>query len=400
MSVPNPIVVPLTVVSDAESVELGVNVTEPTSYNTLQNKPQINGVTLEGNCASEDLNLVDVSEMGSLGDLYTEDKSSIVNAINEVKNEASDAIQRCGNPVDLTTQAKSDLVDAVNEVNGKTNTVYIVNYGDNDITVEDIYAAVQAGKSVLCRFPLTVYDGEASILVPLTQIDTMQGGAEFSTVYCDNSNYLHRIRLVLYPENEGGGWEDFVNVVSPSNVGATEAYVSNAYRIRRYNGSLKTYASLYKYSLCFTRYDGTLIPTAKSSSTGTSKNLTTEAFLPWANITYYSGNTTVSANGTVSADKLWLATELDLRYSFNTGSTLVSGKPVYVKCSPTYDGVGVKLSGNNCIVQDLPREDDGYVYIYLGIAYNTTSICLDLNHPVYRVDGRGNVSLYTGEYEE
>ena len=139
---PNPIVVPLEVSTDAESVVLETAVNEPGNYNTLVNKPSINGVTLEGNMASEDLDLVDVSEMGSLGDLYTEDKSSIVNAINELQNEASDAIQRCGNLIDLSFLAEN-LVDAINLLASRISALeglehYNISVTDNKLTITEV----------------------------------------------------------------------------------------------------------------------------------------------------------------------------------------------------------------------------------------------------------------------
>jgi len=75
-------------------------------------------------------------------------------------------------------------------------------------------------------------------------------------------------------------------------------------------------------------------------------------------------------------------TGIDLRYSFNTGSTLTAKSPVYVKCSPQSDGT-VKFAGNDCIVQSLPNTANGYVYIFLGLAVSTTNIDFDISHPIY-----------------
>ncbi len=41
------------------------------------------------------------------------------------------------------------------------------------------------------------------------------------------------------------------------------------------------------------------------------------------------------------------------------------------------------------IVQILPTTNDGYIYIYLGIAYSTTAMELRFYHPVYYHDGTG-----------
>ena len=68
-------------------------------YSTLQNKPKINNVTLNGTQSAADLGLVAVSEIdsinqdiGELQTLDTTDKSSLVNAVNEVNNNISKQI--------------------------------------------------------------------------------------------------------------------------------------------------------------------------------------------------------------------------------------------------------------------------------------------------------------------
>jgi hypothetical protein len=46
--------------------------------------------------------------------------------------------------------------------------------------------------------------------------------------------------------------------------------------------------------------------------------------------------------------------------------------------------------------QTLPTTNDGYIYIYLGMAYNATTIYLHTWHPIYWHDGQ-NLQLYQGE---
>ena len=85
---------------------------------------------------------------------------------------------------------------------------------------------------------------------------------------------------------------------------------------------------------------------------------------------------------------------VDLRYSFNAGSTLTLYKPVYLRCVPQ-GNCFVKLDGNDCLVQDLPTTADNKVYIYLGKATSTTSIWLSQNHPVFEYVN-GAVKLWQG----
>jgi hypothetical protein len=94
---------------------------------------------------------------------------------------------------------------------------------------------------------------------------------------------------------------------------------------------------------------------------------------------------------------LWIIYTLSLGYSFNrTGAalTLTSWKPVYIKCAPQANGSAI-IDADTPYVQALPTTNDGKIYIFLGVAYNATSIELLNNHPVYYHDGTG-IRLWTG----
>ena len=85
---------------------------------------------------------------------------------------------------------------------------------------------------------------------------------------------------------------------------------------------------------------------------------------------------------------------LSFGYSFNdTGKALklTPNEPVYIKCTPQSDGSAV-LQG---YTQDKPTTDDGFIYIYLGLAYSTVNVELVQNHPVYWHDGT-SLRLWTG----
>ena len=87
-----------------------------------------------------------------------------------------------------------------------------------------------------------------------------------------------------------------------------------------------------------------------------------------------------------------------MSYTFNTGSTLTGGKPVYMRCSINTDGTltpNYKGSPSHPITQTLPTTEDGYVYVFLGQAYNTTNMELYNNHPIYQYKD-GKLQVYTG----
>ena len=59
------------------------------------------------------------ANIGNLSDLNTEDKSSIVGAINEVVGDITDVGNNVGDLSNLDTEVKTSLVAAINEINGK-----------------------------------------------------------------------------------------------------------------------------------------------------------------------------------------------------------------------------------------------------------------------------------------
>ena len=61
--------------------------------------------------------------IGDLDDLTTTDKTSVVNAINEVNLTGGGALAKIGNLDELTTTDKSDLVHAINEVDANADSI-------------------------------------------------------------------------------------------------------------------------------------------------------------------------------------------------------------------------------------------------------------------------------------
>ena len=153
-----------------------------------------------------------------------------------------------------------------------------------------------------------------------------------------------------------------------------------------YSSAWKTYAPLYRYQILLQKSENELLPVNSVNNTiGTTKTLTTESFNPFGEIFYYGYTTNYTTAGATIAANATLYRQihsLDLRYSFNKGSTLTAWKRVYIVAQLQQDGSAVLASSP--IAQDLPTTDDGYIYILLGHAINTASIELYQNHPVYR----------------
>lgn len=188
------------------------------------------------------------------------------------------------------------------------------------------------------------------------------------------------------------------------------------YLIRYNNGTynIATNNTLYRYQILFQKDETTLIPACKTSST-TATNKTTissQPFLINGIYGYYSATNTVNAAAAVAVGSMWTQYPLDLRYSFNTGSTLTTNKDVYLVAIPQEDGIHAKLrnptaigangsaqsSGANAgpISQTLPSSDDGYIYIKLGHAHSTTGMTLTSDHPVYWFKN-GYIQPYNGQ---
>lgn len=158
---------------------------------------------------------------------------------------------------------------------------------------------------------------------------------------------------------------------------------TNTYQLRKYYTRYKTKSALYRYMICFINKDDELIPANNvSNSTATTKALTTESFMLSKGIYYYNSTTTVAAaNYTGNATLYQQLGLVDLRYSFNTGTTLTANKPVYLVVTLQTDGQ-VKLASTP-IVQVLPTSATNNLYVFLGTAYDNYRIELPIEHPVY-----------------
>ena len=193
--------------------------------------------------------------------------------------------------------------------------------------------------------------------------------------------------LLVYNEHRvsGGCW-DMCHMFNSDNN-------TVGYNLRVYTGSIKMKSALYRYAIVLTIDETTGVPVnSVSNNTGTSKTLTTESFDPFGPIYYYSTTTTVAAGALLGAGSRWTQYYFDLRYSFNTGSTLTSHKVIYIVATPQSDGKA-KLA-TNPISQDLPTTEDGLIYIRLGVAYSEYQIQMENNHPIYYYKN-GQIRLWT-----
>lgn len=166
------------------------------------------------------------------------------------------------------------------------------------------------------------------------------------------------------------------------------------HQLKHGSSTVTSTTNLGRYVLLLQKDENKFVPvTAVNNSTATNKQLTTDSFNPFGDILYYSYTTVINANASPSAGYLYQQIALDLRYSFNTGTTLTSNKDVYIVATPQADG-SAKLYSTP-IAQELPSTEDGLIYIRLGHAYSTYNIELFPTHPVYLYKN-GKIQVYTG----
>ena len=161
-------------------------------------------------------------------------------------------------------------------------------------------------------------------------------------------------------------------------------------------GNYKWKNQMAGYQIFITDRDNKLVPmvtgASGSASNGTSKTMNTQAFDPFGLIGYTSSSSYRAADALCS-NSTWLATaSLDLRYSFNCGSTLTANAPVYIVAQVQSNGMATLSSPY--YTQTLPSSADGKIYIYLGQAISTTNLNLQEGHPVYQYIN-GALRLYT-----
>lgn len=164
------------------------------------------------------------------------------------------------------------------------------------------------------------------------------------------------------------------------------------YQLRTNSANMVAVQTGYRYRLWFTDADGQgWVPANTSSATDATKAraLNTRPIDPFGAIVYCSHNATKSAGAGLGTGYQWTQYTLTIGYSYV--KNLVSGAPVYLKCTPQANGSAVMKD----IATALPTTQDGSIYIFLGVAYSTTAMELESYHPVYWHDGTG-IRLWTG----
>ena len=198
-----------------------------------------------------------------------------------------------------------------------------------------------------------------------------------------NINYT---MLLVYDSNivSGGGWICYRGYDGNTN--------TIGYQVRTNSGNLPSSDAGAKYRLWLTSADGTKwvpINTSTSTNATDARTLNARAIDPFGPIVYNSTNGAVTSGSRPPVATLWQQYTLTVGYSYVLSMT--AWKPVYLKCTPQTDGSAVM----SALTQTLPSSKDGFIYIYLGLAYSATAMELRAEHPVYWHDGTG-IRIWSG----
>ena len=216
---------------------------------------------------------------------------------------------------------------------------------------------------------------------------------------CEGCTLTFLDNMVTYSDWPGNG---STNYYSRNNFdGATYGWTHTGdrndvnYQQRIYYTSSIAAEAIYRYQLLLRDRDQHLIPVSSANNTFTiGKTYSSKPFDPFGEIYYFYSSSSVSANGNVANATLYRQFLVDLRYAFDLDASssheLVARKPVYLTATPQADGTAILTKLNNSTIgpltQDLPTSDDGFIYIYLGQAYEDSHpyrLELSLHHPVF-----------------
>lgn len=228
-----------------------------------------------------------------------------------------------------------------------------------------------AGTSNAATLTLTMADGTTTAAIPIKY----RGNNNVTTTFPVGS-----IIQLTYCENKVIGASTITGWLADSNYATSSPtifYERNRLIGRVVAGSTGLYAL--QPSLLVDR-DGNEYVSITTSSTahasGTPKTCTTLGFYPESILTsdtsYESGNT---------ANKIWRTYTLTVNQCFGT-SSLTAYRPVYLVCTFNRNDGKFYLDTTQWWAQTIPQQENGKLYIFLGITATTTTFTLDSIHPI------------------
>ena len=173
----------------------------------------------------------------------------------------------------------------------------------------------------------------------------------------------------------------------------SQYYSDSDYRSANYYFRYMVNADGYigRYMLVMLCPDGTITGLTKTNnSVGTSKTMFSGPLL-MDSVFYYSSTNTYAAGAKYTHDgaTMWNNYSLiDVRYTFNCGATLKCNNPFFIVGNIGDDGY-FYLDQTKPWADEYPTEDDGKIYIRLGVIYPETNtaagyrVCFEANNTAY-----------------
>ena len=213
-----------------------------------------------------------------------------------------------------------------------------------------------------------------------------------------NCIFEFRDTMITYADVPGTGSTNYGGVSQFDAItnGQTIAGDRNTYN-QLYMSSDRVFAGpnhIFPYTLIMKTDDGRWESIVTSYNSNPVKERNTHGFRP-QQLVYYSGSSTINENSLTGGSTFFVSHyAVDTRYSFNTHATagnehnLDINKPVYLvgTISPTDE---LFYLSDPWLSQDLPTEDDGKLYMYVGESINVYQASLHPTHPIYHFkDGK------------
>ena len=170
-------------------------------------------------------------------------------------------------------------------------------------------------------------------------------------------------------------------------------YMSGSYYYR-YKVNANGYIG--RYMIVMRCPDGTITGlTTTNNSTATTKIMFSGPLL-LDDVHYYSSTNTYAANAVFTHDGGYMKNNaglVDVRYTFNCGSTLVANKSFFIVGTIGNDGY-FYLDQTQPWSLDYPTTEDNKLYILIGPCFDTYRVNFELYNPIY-VFKNGKLQLYS-----
>ena len=205
----------------------------------------------------------------------------------------------------------------------------------------------------------------------------------------DNCTFTFMDNMTLYSNVTGSGTTNYTgsNAFDAYTQGATITGDRNTTTNFSLSGGCWITAGangIFAYTIIMADSSGTYQSVVLSRSTGTTKTKNSVGFDLTKPIYWYASSTDI-ASGNYTTAGLNIGYPGDIRYSCNCGSTLIQGKPFYFVMTQGDDGLF--YLDTVWWTQNLPTTNDGKYYVYIGIAYSSYTVDMEVEKYIYYHDG-------------